>query len=69
MKQNKNKTKQNKHTNEETSNLWINLKNLKFRNSREFGFLCDCIIGICSPNVLENIFVLRTPLTIIVKQL
>ena len=28
------------------------------RNSRELSFLCDCIIGICSPNVLKNIFIM-----------
>ena len=28
------------------------------RNSRELGFLCDCIIGIFSPNVLKNIFMM-----------
>ena len=33
MKQ-KNKTKQNKHTNEETLNLWIDLENWKFSETR-----------------------------------
>ena len=28
------------------------------RNSRELGFLCDCIIGICSPKVLKNFFMM-----------
>ena len=42
-------------------NLWIHLENLKvllLRNSRELGFLCDCIIGVCSLNVLKNMFIM-----------
>ena len=33
-------------------------KVLFLRNSRELGFLCDCIIGVCSPNVLKNMFIM-----------
>ena len=58
----KNKTKQNK-TNK-MLNIWIeNLKVLFLRNSRELGFLCDCIIGVCSLNVLKNLFVMLLSLT------
>ena len=40
-------------------NIWIeNFKVLFLRNSRELGFLCDCIIGVCSLNVLKNLNVI-----------
>ena len=42
-------------------NIWIDLENLKvlfLRNSRELGFLCDCTIGVCSPNVPKNMFIM-----------
>ena len=52
----KNKTKQNK---KKMLNIWIeNFKVLFLRNSRELGFLCDCIIGVCSLNVLKNLFIM-----------
>ena len=58
----KNKTKQNKT--KKMLNIWIeNLKVLFLRNSRELGFLCDCIIGVCSLNVLKNLFVMLLSLT------
>ena len=45
-KKQKQKQKQKKQKNQ-TLNLWIDLENFKIlflRNSRELGFLCDCII-------------------------
>ena len=42
-------------------NLWIDLENFKvlfLRNSRELGFLCDCIIWACSSNVLKYVFIM-----------
>ena len=42
-------------------NLWIDLVNLNvlfLRNSRKLDFLCDCIYGVCSPDVLKNMFVI-----------
>ena len=58
-------------------NIWIDLENFKvlfLRLSRELGFLCDCIIGVCSLNVLKNICLScyclkRTSLTVIRTQL
>ena len=53
----KNKTKQNK----KMLNIWIDLEKFKvlfLKNSRELGFLCDCIIGVCSLNVLKNLFIM-----------
>ena len=41
--------------------IWIDLENfnvLFLKNSRELGFLCDCIIGVCSLNVLKNLFLM-----------
>ena len=55
---NQNKTKQNK-TNKKMLSIWIeNFKVLFLRNSRELGFLFDCIIGVCSLNVLKNLNVI-----------
>ena len=52
------KKKQNK-TNKKMLSIWIeNFKVLFLRNSRELGFLCDCIIGVCSLNVLKNLNVI-----------
>ena len=54
MKQ-KNKTKQNKHT---TKKRWIYGSIFKIGSSKKLKgtwLLCDCIIGICSLNVLKNI--------------
>ena len=45
-----NQKNKNKQTNEETLNLWIDLENLKFSETR--------IIAICLPNVRKNIFVM-----------
>ena len=42
-------------------NIRIDLENLKvlfLRNLRELGFLCDCIIGVCSTNVPKNMFIM-----------
>ena len=42
-------------------NIWINLENFKvlfLRLSRELGFLCDCIVGVCPLNVLKNMFIM-----------
>ena len=43
------------------------------RKTGAFGFLCDCVIGVSSPNVLKNMIICyclkRTPLTVIMKQL
>ena len=50
-------TKQNK----KMLNIWIDLEKFKvllLKNSRELGFLCDCIIGVCSLNVLKNLFIM-----------
>ena len=44
------KKNKNKQTNEETLNLWIDLENLKFSETR--------IIVICLPNVRKNIFMM-----------
>ena len=53
-----NKTKQNK----KILNIWIeNFKVLFLRNSRELGFLCDCIIGVCSLNILKKLFKMLLP--------
>ena len=53
--ENENKTKQNK----KMLNIWIeNFKVLFLRNSKELGFLCECIIGVCSLNVLKNLFIM-----------
>ena len=44
-----------------TLNLWIDLVNLNvlfLRKSRELDFLCDCINGVSSPNVLKNTFIM-----------
>ena len=49
-----------------TLKLGIDLENSKvlfLTNSRELEFLCDCIIGVCSLNVLKNMFVMLLPLT------
>ena len=56
----KNKTKQNKiKQTKKMLSIWIeNFKVLFLRNSRELGFLCDCIIGVCSLNVLKNLNVI-----------
>ena len=55
-KKKQNKTKQNE---KKMLNIWIeNFKVLFLRNSRELGFLCDCIIGVCSLNVLKNLFIM-----------
>ena len=46
---------------EKTLNLWIDLVNLNvlfLRKSRELDFLCDCINGVSSPNVLKNMFIM-----------
>ena len=54
-KKKQNKTKQNK----KMLNILIeNFKVLFLRNSRELGFLCDCIIGVYSLNVLKNLFIM-----------
>ena len=53
MKQ-KNKTKQT-HKRRNVEFMDRSRKLGVLRNSREVGFLCDCIIGICSPYVLKNI--------------
>ena len=45
-----NQKNKNKQTNEETLNLWIDLENLKFSETR--------IIAICLPNVRKNIFMM-----------
>ena len=51
------KTKQNKT--KIMLNIWIeNFMVLFLRNSRELRFLCDCIIGVCSLNVLKNLFIM-----------
>ena len=51
------KTKQNKT--KIMLNIWIeNFKVLFLRNSRELRFLCDCIIGVCSLNVLKNLSIM-----------
>ena len=71
------KTKQNKtkqtHKRKNVEFMDRSWKLGVLRNSREIGFLCDCIIGICSPYVLKNILwcycLKRTPLIIIMKQL
>ena len=50
-----------KNLKKETLNLWIDLAKLMvllLRNSRELGFLFDCIIGVCSLNVLKNMFIM-----------
>ena len=53
-----NEKKQNK-IKQKMLNIWIkNFKVLFLRNSRELGFLCDCIIGVCSLNVLKNLFIM-----------
>ena len=40
----KQKKKQNKHANEETLNLWIDLENWEFLETQEsLAFLCDSI--------------------------
>ena len=53
----KKKTKQNKT--KIMLNIWIeNFKVLLLRNSRELRFLSDCIIGVCSLNVLKNLFIM-----------
>ena len=44
-----------------TLNLWIDLVNLNvlfLRKLRELDFLCDCINGVSSPNVLKNTFIM-----------
>ena len=58
MKQNKtNKTKQNKHTNEETLNSWIDFENWEFLETQ--GNLAFYVtLGHYSPNVLKNIFMM-----------
>ena len=56
MKQ-KNKTKQNKHINEETLNLWIDLENWEFLETQ--GNLAFYVTLLhYSPNVLKNIFMM-----------
>ena len=50
-----------KNKKKKTLNLWIDLVNLNvlfLRNSRKLDFLCDCINGVCSPDVLKNMFVI-----------
>ena len=52
----KNKTKQNKHTDEETLNLWIDLENWEFLETQ--GNLAFYVtLWHYSPNVLKNIFI------------
>ena len=49
-----------------TLKLGIDLENLKvlfLTNSRELPFLWECIIGVCSLNVLKNMFVMLLPST------
>ena len=53
----KNKTKQT-HKRRNVEFMDRSWKLGVLRNSRELGFLCDCIIGICSPNVLKNVFMM-----------
>ena len=57
-----NKTKQNKtkqtHKRRNVEFMDRSWKLGVLRNSRELGFLCDCIIGICSSKVLKNIFMM-----------
>ena len=52
----KNKTKQNKT--KKMLNIWIENFKVFLRNSKELGFLCECIIGVCSLNVLKNLFIM-----------
>ena len=48
-----------KKQNKKKLNIWIeNFKVLFLRNSRELGFLCDCIVGVCPLNVLKNLFLM-----------
>ena len=52
-----NKKKQNKHTNEETLNLWIDLENWEFlETQRNLTFYVT--LWHYSPNVLKNIFMM-----------
>ena len=55
LRMKKNETKQNKNNAEYMDE---NFKVLLLRNSRELRFLCDCIIGVCSLNVLKNLFIM-----------
>ena len=58
MKQKKqNKTKQNKHTNEETLNLWIDIENWEFLETQG-NLAFYVILWHYSPNVLKNIFMM-----------
>ena len=55
------KIKKKKKKKKRKRNLWIDLKKFKVllrRNSRKLGFLCDYIIGVFSPNVPKNMFVM-----------
>ena len=55
------KKKIRKNKEKKTLNLWINLVNLNvlfLKNSRKLDFLCDGINGVCSPDVLKNMFVI-----------
>ena len=53
----KNKTKQNKHTNEETLNLWIDLENWELLEA-QWNLAFYVTLWHYSPNVLKNIFMM-----------
>ena len=64
-KERKKKTKKkNKKKKQKKLNPWIDLENLKvlfLTNSKELDYLCDCINGVCLPNVLKNMFIMLFP--------
>ena len=69
-----NKTKQNKHTNEETLNLWIDLENWEFLETQgNLAFYVTALLEYVHLRFLKIVLwcycLKRTPLTIIMKQL
>ena len=68
------KTKQNKHTNEETLNLWIDLENWEFLETQgNLAFYVTALLEYVHLRFLKIFLwcycLKRTPLTIIMKQL
>ena len=68
------KTKQNKHTNEETLNLWINLENWEFLETQgNLAFYVTALLEYVHLRFLKIVLwcycLKRTPLTMIMKQL
>ena len=58
------KIKKEKKKEKKTLNPWIDLVNLKvllLSNSTELDFLCDRSNGVCSPNVLKQMFIILFP--------